>query len=195
MLRMDAHADAVAARSLVLVEGVSDQVALETLATRQGRDLGAEGIVIMSIGGAHAIGRHLLRFGPQGAGLPVVGMCDAREEGYFRRALATAGLGTPHSREEMERLGFTVCVEDLEDELIRAAGREAIEVLVEAEGDLASLRALQQQPAWRQRDFHAQMHRFLGAGARRKARYAHLLVDALDLERVPRPLVEVLARA
>jgi hypothetical protein len=34
----------------------------------------------------------------------------------------------------------------------------------------------------------------MGSGGRRKIRYARLLVEALDLGRVPRPLDEVLAR-
>jgi hypothetical protein len=38
-----------------------------------------------------------------------------------------------------------------------------------------------------------QLRRWLGSGGRRKIRYARLLVDALDLARVPRPLDGVLA--
>jgi predicted ATP-dependent endonuclease of OLD family len=52
-----------AARAVVLVEGISDQRALETLAERRGRDLDVEGVRIVPIGGAHAIGRFLARFG------------------------------------------------------------------------------------------------------------------------------------
>jgi Overcoming lysogenization defect protein-like, TOPRIM domain len=37
--------------AVVLVEGISDQVALETLATRRGRDLGSEGVGIVAMGG------------------------------------------------------------------------------------------------------------------------------------------------
>ena len=121
-------------------------------------------------------------------------MCDAAEEEFFRRGLVKAGIGTPKSRAEMEGLGFFVCVEDLEDELIRASGRESIEALLDAQGDLGSFQTLQKQPAWREGTFEAQMHRFLGAGARRKSRYAGLLVGALALERMPQPLLGVLRR-
>ncbi len=184
----------MSARSLVLVEGVSDQIALETLAARQGRNLVAEGVAVLPMGGAHAVARHLRRFGPQGADLPVAGLCDAAEEEWFRRGLATAGVGTPRTRTEMERCGFFVCVDDLEEELIRASGRESIEALLDEHGDLTPFRTLQKQPAWRHRDFEEQLHRFLGSGARRKFRYARVLVAALELDRVPRPLVEVLRR-
>lgn len=192
--RAAALSRAASARSLVLVEGISDLIAIETLARRQGRDLAAEGVAVVPIGGAHAVTSHLLLFGPHGADLALSGLCDAAEEEFFRRGLASSGVGAPKTRDDMERLGFFVCVEDLEDELIRAAGREPIEALLDSQGDLGSFETLQKQPAWRERSFEAQMRRFLGAGARRKSRYARLLVGALDLERIPRPLVEVLAR-
>jgi len=189
-----ALAEVASAQSILLVEGISDQIALETLARRLGRDLPADGVVIVPIGGAQAVERFLLQFGPQGTGLSVCGLCDAGEERYFRRAMSVAGLGSPQTRSEMEQLGFFVCVEDLEDELIRAAGRDLIERVLDENEDLTSFRTLQKQAAWRDRDFDAQMRRFLGAGARRKSRYAHLVVDALPLDRMPSPLLAVLGR-
>lgn len=184
-----------AAQSLILVEGISDQIAVETLAGRLGRDLAAERVVVVPMGGAQAIGSHLARFGPHGADIPLVGLCDAGEEKHFRRALATAGVGSPADRVEMGRVGFFVCVEDLEDELIRACGRLAIETLLDSQGDLGSFETLQRQPAWRSQPFDAQMRRFLGAGSRRKLRYARLLVLTLDLGDVPQPLEALLAKA
>jgi hypothetical protein len=69
-----------------------------------------------------------------------------------------------------------------------------VEQIVEAQGDLGSFRTLQKQPAWRGRPPDEQLRRFMGSGGRRKIRYARLLVDALDLTQVPRPLDMVLAR-
>ena len=54
------------ARAIVLVEGISDQIALATLAARRGRDLDDEGIVVVPIGGAQAIGRFLVASAPKG---------------------------------------------------------------------------------------------------------------------------------
>jgi hypothetical protein len=93
----------------------------------------------------------------------------------------------------MERLGFYVCIADLEDELICALGAASVERVVEAQGDLGSFRTLQKQPAWQGRATEEQLRRFMGSGGRRKIRYARLLVDALDLTHVPRPLDLVLA--
>jgi hypothetical protein len=181
------------ARAVVLVEGTSDQVAVETLAERRGRNLEVEGISVVPIGGAQAIGNFLDRFGPKGYDLELAGLCDAGEESDFQRGLERAGLGVNLTRAEMERVGFYVCVADLEDELIRSLGAGAVEQVVDAQGDLRSFRTLQKQAAWRGRSTEEQLRRFLGSGARRKIRYARLLVDALDLAHVPRPLDRVLA--
>ncbi len=188
-----ALARAEGARTVALVEGVSDQIAVEALARRQGRDMAAEGIVVLPVGGAHGAPRYLRRFGPGGAGARLAGLCDAGEEHVLRRALAVAGLGAPGSRAELERLRFFVCVEDLEDELIRAAGPALVAESFAAHGDLAAFRTIQRQPAWRERDEAAQMRRFLGAGSARKLRYARVLTDAIDLDRIPHPLAALLA--
>jgi hypothetical protein len=190
-----AHAPgaSVDARTVVLVEGISDQVALEAVAQRRGRDLDAEGISIVPMGGARNIRRFLELFGPRGLDVRLAGLCDAREEGDFRRGLERAGLGSNLGRAEMESLGFYVCVADLEDELIRCLGAAAVERVVDAQGELGSFRTFQKQPAQQGRSIQQQLRRFMGTRGGRKIRYARLLIDALDLTRVPRPLDRVLA--
>jgi Overcoming lysogenization defect protein-like, TOPRIM domain len=182
-----------ALRGVVLVEGISDQHALEALAARRGRDLAAEGIALVPIGGAQAIGRFLDRYGPKGLDIQLAGLCDVGEESDFRRGLERAGFGSNLTRAEMESRGFYVCVKDLEDELIRALGVESVERIAAAQGDLRSFRTLQKQAAWHGRPLQDQLRRWMGSGGRRKIRYAGLLVDTLDLARVPRPLDGVLA--
>jgi predicted ATP-dependent endonuclease of OLD family len=185
------HLGSVDVRAVVLVEGVSDQVALETLAERRGRDLDAEGVTVVPIGGAQAIGRFLNQYGPQGLDVRLAGLCDAAEEGDFQRALERAGLGSNFTRDEMESLGFYVCVSDLEDELIRSLGADVVEQIIETQRELGPFRTFQKQPAQQGKTIEAQLWRFMG---NRKIRYASLLVNALDLARVPRPLDLVLAR-
>jgi hypothetical protein len=181
----------VVPQTVVLVEGSSDQVALEALADRRGRDLAAAGIAVVPMGGARSIRRFLELFGPRGLNLGLAGLCDAGEEGDFRRGLEWAGLGSDLGRAEMEALGFYVCVADLEDELIRCLGAAAVEQVVEAQGELGSFRTFQRQPAWRARPSQEQLRRFIGTHSGRKLRYARLLVDALELTSVPRPLDRV----
>lgn len=173
-----ARAKVDGARTLVLVEGISDQIAVETAALGRGRDLEAERVVVVPIGGAHAIGRFLTSLGPLRTQVRLAGLCDLREAEVFRRELAASCF---------------VCVEDLEDELIRAVGAMQVEALFDSQGDLGSFRSMQSQPAWRGRPTEARMRRFLG-GSRRKARYARLLVEAaVARDALPRPLDALLA--
>jgi Overcoming lysogenization defect protein-like, TOPRIM domain len=176
-------------RTVVLVEGVSDRLAVETLARARGRDLEREEVSVVPIGGAQAIGRSLERFGH----LRLAGLCDEGEDAEFRRALERAGHGSKLDRAAMERLGFFVCVPDLEAELIRAHGADRVEEIVDAQGDLGRFRTLQKQPEWRGRPKADQLRRFMGSGGRRKIRYAEYLVQELEPDRVPRPLDRLLA--
>ncbi len=187
--------DGMELRAVIVVEGESDQVAVEALAERRGVDLAAAGVRVERLGGAHRIGTFLERIGARADGVRLAGLCDAGEEPVFRRALERAGFGSELTREDMERLGFFVCVADLEEELIRALGAPRVEEILRANDDLHRFRTLQQMPAWRDRATEEQLHRFLGSGGRRKIRYARFLVEALDLDRIPRPLDRVLAHA
>jgi hypothetical protein len=182
-------------RAVVLVEGLSDRAALEALAERRGLDLAAAGVEIVPIGGAQAIGRALAHYGPAGRNLGLGGLCDAGESTDFARGLERAGLGVGLAPGDLPGLGFFVCVDDLEDELIRAHGPEGVVRVVESRGDLRAFRTMQKQPEWRDRALADQLRRFMGSGGRRKVRYGRYLVDALDDERVPPPLERVLAHA
>jgi hypothetical protein len=172
-----------ALRAVVLVEGTSDEVALETLAERRGVSLVEERIEIVPIGGAQAIGRFVAHYDSEGIAL--AGLYDAGEEREFKRAVG----------DDLEARGFFACEPDLEAELIRALGAEAVEAVADANGDLVAFRTLQKQPEWRDRPVDEQLRRFMGSGGSRKIRYARLLVEALEPDAAPRPLRLVLERA
>ncbi|HEY3550614.1 MAG TPA: ATP-dependent endonuclease [Gaiellaceae bacterium] len=159
---------------VVLVEGITDRIALEAVAARLGRDLAGDGVEIVPIGGAQAIRR---AFAPY-AGERVAGLCDAGEERWFRRVLGAATY---------------VCVRDLEDELLRAVGTARAEVVLAAQDDLDTFRNFQNQPYWRGRPVEAQLRRWLRASDRRSKRYPPLLIAALERDEIPRPLAGVLA--
>ncbi len=180
-------------RAVVLVEGTSDAGAVRALAARRGRDLAAERVEVVVMSGVTNASRFVAAYGPAGAGVRLAGLYDAAEERFVRGALERAGFGAPPQRDRLSALGFFCCDADLEDELVRALGVRTVEEVLRAAGDLGAFRTLQQQPAQRGRPVEAQLRRFFGAGSGRKNRYATLLVDALDLARVPGPLDAVLA--
>jgi hypothetical protein len=166
--------------AVVLVEGMSDQAAMDTLAARCGRDLRGEGIFVVPMGGATNIGHFVDLFGPGGFGVRLAGLCDQGEERDFRRGLDRVGP-------------YFVCVADLEDELIRALGTGRVEELIQAEGESGPFRTFTRQPAHRETPRDQQLRRFMGTRSGRKIRYGHVLAAALDLTRIPGPLVGLLS--
>jgi hypothetical protein len=184
----------VKARTVVLVEGWSDEAAIETLAHRIGLNLSAMGIAVLPIGGATNAHQFAVRFGMQGLQLQLAGLYDLPEERHFLRALRAGMPTSAPSPADAERLGFYACREDLEDELIRALGPEAVEQVIAAEGELGAFRRFQMQPAQQGRSVDAHLRRFMGTRAGRKIRYGALLAAALDLDKVPPPLSRLLSR-
>jgi hypothetical protein len=166
-------------RAAVLLEGPSDAAAVGALAACRGRNLAAEGVCVLPMGGAMNVGRFARLVGPPGLGLRLTGLCDERERRYYARGWERAGAA---------QQGFFVCAADLEDELIRALGVPRVEELVRAEGDLRALRTFLSQPAQRGRGAQQQLRRFLGTKKGRKIRYGRVLVEALDPDGVPAPL-------
>lgn len=170
--------------AMLLVEGVSDQIAVEALAARRRDDLVGARVAVVPTGGAGGIGRVLaVHTTPS---MRLVALCDAGEAAFVERAIAG-------SRREV---ALFVCEPDLEAELLRAVGTDGALGVLDRQGDLGSFTTMQRQVHWRDRPADAQLRRFLGAGARRKLRYARLLTDAaVDLDRVPRPLAAALDAA
>jgi hypothetical protein len=121
-------------------------------------------------------------------GVRLAGLYDIGEEDYFRRGLERVGIGTALTHEDLEAHGFFVCSEDLEDELIRALGADEVERIVEAQGELKSFRILQRQPALREQSLTDQLRRLMSGRSGGKPRYARLMADAIDLDRLPHPL-------
>jgi hypothetical protein len=159
--------------AVVLVEGVTDRIALESVARRLRLDL--VGIEIVPIGGAQAIRRASALY----EGERVVGLCDAGEERWFRRVLGDATY---------------ICDRDLEDELIRALGPERVEDVITAQGELETFRSFQNQVFWRGRPVEHQLRRWLQNGGRQH-RYPPSLVAAMQPDEIPAPLAGVLAAA
>jgi len=154
---------------VVVVEGVSDAIAVEALATR----LGMAQPRIVSVGGS----KGLRRARGDLEGQHLLGLVDAQEQADF------AGL--------VDEL--FVCDPDLEGEFVRALGAEGVLAVIEQQGELASFRTLQLQPAQRGRPVERQLIQFFAGRSGNKSRYARLLADAVPLDRVPAPIAALLA--
>src|SRR5206468_8152552 len=132
-------------RTLVLVEGDSDVSAVRALANLIGCDLGLYDIQIRSCHGVTNFSRVLAEFVRAHPGAEFCGMYDVADEWHVRRALANVSISVA-AHESLESVGFFACVADLEDELIRALGAEAVERVLEAQAELISFRRFQAMP-------------------------------------------------
>ena len=180
------------ARAIVLVEGVTDQLAVMLAARRLGRDLEAGGVSVVPINGAHAIGRFLRKMGAEEPGAKLAGLYDEGEEAVIGAALERTGYGPQPDRSQLEKIGFFACSVDLEDELIRAAGEAHLLRLIEREGDTQPWHTFQHQAAWHGRPVDQQFRRFIRSMSERNSRYVRAIVETIDPSRLPRPLRSLL---
>lgn len=160
-------------RTVVLVEGASDLAAVEAAAEIVKADL--DGVVVVPMGGAMSIRRFVSLL----TGVRVIGLCDVAEAGHFERA----GVET-----------IVTCDPDLEYELMRALGHDGVLRVLETERDLAAFRIFQNQPAQRDRTLDRQLHRFFGTIGGRKEKYGKALTAALPADRLPEPLLRLIAQ-
>ena len=177
-----------AVRTIVLVEGVTDELALTLAARRSGRDLEAEGVSVIPINGVHAIGRFLKQLAAEEPQANLVGLYDEGEEEVIRAALERAGYGPRLDRSGLERFGFFACSADLEDELVRAAGEAVLSRLIELEGDAQPWRTFRKQHAWQGRPADHQFRRFIRSQSGRNSRYIRAIVETIDPSDLPRPI-------
>jgi len=175
-------------RTIVLVEGVTDELALTLAARRAGRDLQGEGVSIVPINGAHAISRFLRQLAAEDPGAKLAGLYDEGEEEVIRVALERAGHGPDLDRSRLETVGFFACIADLEDELIRAVGETNLSRLVELEGDAQPWRTFRSQHAWHGRPVDQQFRRFIRSVSVRNSRYIRAMIETIEPSGLPRPL-------
>ena len=165
---------------------------LEVLAERRGRDLEAQGISVVAMGGSKNVTRFLKMFGPQGLDVRLAGLCDAAEEGDFRRGLE----GRPRIRPHARRSGTARLLRVRRRSRGRAdpfTRRRCRGTSRHRAGDLVSFRTFQRQPEWRGRSVEEQLRASsartaAGRSGRPPPSSRHWIST-----RVPRPLDQVLA--
>jgi hypothetical protein len=185
------NAEAFFARAVVLVEGQSDKFALEAVAAKKKRNLDADGVTIVAMRGAGGIGTFLSLLGPNGLILKLAGLCDAKEETKWSKALELHGMGAKLDRAAMSGIGFEVCDGDLEEVLIAAVGEKGTLAIIDAQGDKAEFETFMQQPTQKAKPLPQQLHDFLHSRGR-NITYAPLLVDAIDGAKLPAVLERVI---
>lgn len=86
-------------RKTVLLEGPSDAAAVSARAASRGRNLAAEGVCVLPMGGAMSVGHFARLLGPPGLGLRLTGLCDANStwdsDFQGRRGLINSVLNKP----------------------------------------------------------------------------------------------------
>lgn len=181
----------------VLLEGTSDVAAIRALRAARGISPENETCVLVDMGGATNIRRHLDAVVAQHPRPRVVGLCDEREAPYFVRALGvhhmSLGIRDLPTLATMPGHGFQVCRRDLEDELMRALGVEGTRAVID-DLDLGStFEAFTRQVAWQGRPVWDQLRRFGTTTSGRKELLAGALAAALDIGSTPPPLAALLA--
>ncbi len=175
----------------VLLEGTSDVAAVRAVADRLGISLDEQGVVLVDMGGATNVRRHLVAADRAPTSPRVLGMCDIKEGGFFLRALRELGCDVS-SVDELPRWGFQLCDRDLEDELMRALGPDGVRRVLDGLRLSGRFATFTRQPAWAARDFHEQARRFAGVASGRKEVMAAALAAALDPQALPSPLRQLL---
>ncbi|MGZ5399605.1 MAG: hypothetical protein ACXWDM_06285 [Nocardioides sp.] len=163
---------------VVLVEGGSDVAALAALPAADGL---RERFEPVAMGGITNVSTYVERLRRERPDVVLLGVCDERERRYMER-------------ERPALADVFVCERDLEDELIRAVGPEAVVGLLDELGELGRFRTFQEQPEWRGQPLHDQLRRFAGTRSGRKAVFAGRLAAELTTEDVPAPLARLLER-
>ena len=182
--------NAAGQHTVVLFEGESDRLAFEAVARRLEVMLDRASIALVNLGGITNLRRRLGELRSHPRPTRVIGLYDGAERLYVIRVLVDAGLLEEEG--DPEAVGFFGCERDLEDEVIAAAGPDLVLDTLDERGELRRFRMFQAQPAQRTRSIEAQLRRFAGTAAGRKARFAADIIDALPVESMPRPLVALL---
>lgn len=186
-------------RVAVFVEGGSDAVVVDALARARGirfgtlATAGPTGAALISMRGVTNARRELARLRTAHPSTLALGLADAPEERIVATALGEHGHQAA-DRAQLARAGFFVCVDDLEDELIRALGAATVLEALGELGELGRFATFQRQPEWRGRPIAEQLHRFAGSGAGRKLALAGRLATRLDASNTPQPLTQLLDR-
>jgi len=170
---VDGPLEPLTAQRVILVEGVSDRILVEAVATHLKCDLHRKGVTVFSLGGASNFASAIRLFGPTGFDLPLLGLVDEAEASIPAKALNVdpSDLGDHH---------FEVCRTDLEEEYVRALGVSAVIDLLDASGLFTEKAILKRFEAATADD--VDQNDLLGLLRKKKVEAATALAETMTLE-------------
>ena len=183
-------AEALFARTVVLVEGPGDRLALNCFAQTLGVDLDVLAASIVEMDGADLFGTLHTLLGPPGLAIRVLGLCDQDRE----QSWADVVLGTGNytgDRAMLEQSGIYVLDPDIEGVLVAAHGDADAEQAIAQAGMASQLQAFRNQPAYAVLSAHDQLLTFV-RHKRQKTVLPPALASALTAPAIPGPIARLL---
>jgi putative ATP-dependent endonuclease of OLD family len=161
------------ARCVVLVEGVSDRILIESVAELVGVNLDRSGAAIFELDGSGSFPSAYRIFGPPGFDLHLVGLLDEDARKLWAEAV---GVGAA----ELEAQGYAVCDPDLEGMYIDCLGRDAVIAMLLASSTLTERSLLNNCGAADLSDITPDRLRGYCKAKRRKVQTALAVASGLD---------------
>jgi hypothetical protein len=183
--------EAFFAETVILVEGISDLLAIRMLARRSGRDLDGAGATLLSLDGGGGFVHYLALFGPNGLDLRLLGLVDADHEQTWSQALTKAGVPVA-ARGALNAAGVQVCDPDLEGELVVAIGTHRIAELLADEAQTVRYQTWVAQKGLLQDPLERQQAAWIGRSSASKVFWAPVLAENTPLDNIPAPLCALL---
>lgn len=179
------------ARTVVIVEGPSDQILVERVAELRGMSLDRMGVAIFNLDGAELFRKAYEVYGPCGFDIPIVGMVDEDH-----RIAWAAAVGVPAAELEGSGRGFAVCEPDLEAEYVAALGRDFVVAAIAASPLMGEASLLRSTGASSVETLSPQMIREYCGHKKRKVLAALAVGQALDTDSAAKltPIVSLLDR-
>lgn len=184
--------EAFFAETVILVEGISDLLAIRMLARRSDRDLDSAGATLLSLDGGGLFVHYLALFGPNGLDLRLLGLVDADHEQTWSIALTNAGVPIA-DRGALNAAGVQVCVPDLEGEFVVALGTQRVAELLDEESQTADFEAWIVQKGLVQVSPERRQAAWIGRSSASKVFWAPVLAENTPLDDIPAPLSALLS--
>jgi hypothetical protein len=140
-----ALAEALFSRTVILVEGPGDRLALHVAAKTLDLDLDSAAVSVIELDGADLFATMRTLLGPGGLGLTIIGLCDADREQKWANEVLGVNVYSGN-RAVLAQHNVFVLDPDIEGALVDALGESRVELVIDADGASSALSMFRQQP-------------------------------------------------